>query len=126
MPLTHPTRHMLQADIKKQVTGITTEVEFDANVQSLGALEAAAYRLIGTATCQIRQADGRFVCDLAMQSGKPTNEGLPNSPDTLKSHFLYLVTDENLRARLAGKTEGIRNVILALAFGSLAGSDNNK
>ena len=87
---------------------------------------AAAYRLIGTATCQIKRTDGRFICDLGAQSGKSANERLPDSPDALKSHFLYLVTDENLRARLAEKTEGMRNVILALAFGSLAGSDNTK
>jgi His-Xaa-Ser system protein HxsD len=121
-----PTRHMLQADTKKQVAGISTQVEFDASIQSLDALEAAAYRLIGTATCQIKRADGRFICDLAAQSGKSANERLPDSPDALKSHFLYIVTDENLRARLAKKTEGMRNVILALAFGSLADSDNTK
>ena len=120
MPLTHP---MLQADTNKQVAGITAELEFDASIQSLGALEAAAYRLIGTATCHIKQADGRFVCDLAVQRGKPAKENLIDGPDALKSHFLYLVTDENLRARVAKKTEGIRNVILALAFGSLADSD---
>jgi His-Xaa-Ser system protein HxsD len=125
-PLMLLTRHMLQADTKKQVAGTTTQVEFDASIQSLSALEAAAYRLIGTATCQIKRTDGRFICDLAVQSGKTANERLPDSPDALKSHFLYLVTDENLRARLAEKTEGMRNVILALAFGSLAGSDNTK
>jgi His-Xaa-Ser system protein HxsD len=117
---------MLQVDTKRQVTGISVEVEFDASIQSLGALEAAAYRLIGTASCHIRQIDGRFVCRLAAQCGKSTNESLSDSADALKSHFLNLVTDENLRVRLAGKTEGIRNVILALAFGSLAGADNTK
>ena len=126
MPLTPLTRRMLQADTKKQTAGITTEVEFDSSIQSLAALEAAAYRLIGTATCQIRRAGDRFICDLAVQGGKSANERLPDSPGSLKSHFLYLVTDENLRARLAEKTEGMRNVILALAFGSLAGSDNTK
>jgi hypothetical protein len=117
---------MHQAGTKKQVGEITTEVEFDASIQSLGALEAAAYRLIGTATCQIKRTDARFVCDLAVQGGKSPKEHLIDSPDGLKSHFLYLVTDENLRARLAEKTEGMRNLILALAFGSLAGSDNTK
>ena len=39
-------------------------VEFGAGVQSLGALQAAAYRLIGTATCQIDQVSDRFVCRL--------------------------------------------------------------
>jgi hypothetical protein len=59
-PLMLLTRHMLQADTKKQVAGTTTQVEFDASIQSLSALEAAAYRLIGTATCQIKRTDGRF------------------------------------------------------------------
>ena len=116
---------MLQADTKKQ-TAVTAEVEFDSNIQSLAALESAAYRLIGTATCQIRRAGDRFICDLAAQGGKPSNDRLPDSSSSLKSHFLYLVTDENLRARLAEKTEGMRNVIMALAFGSLAGADNSK
>lgn len=31
-----------------------------------------------------------------------------------------LVTDENLRAKVNSETTGIRNVILALAFGALA------
>jgi His-Xaa-Ser system protein HxsD len=123
MPLT---RLMLQAVTEKQAAGITIAVEFDASIQSLEALEAAAYRLIGTATCQIRQADGRFVCDLAAQSGKSDNKHLSESPDALKTQFLYLVTDENMRARLSEKTDGIRNVILALAFGSLAASDDTK
>jgi hypothetical protein len=42
--------------------------------------------------------------------------------DALKGHFLNLVVDENLRARVAQKTEALRNVIVALAFGSLATS----
>jgi His-Xaa-Ser system protein HxsD len=117
---------MPPAVTNKQVAEVSAQVEFDASIQSLDALEAAAYRLIGTATCQIKRADGRFICDLAAQSGKSANGRLPDSSDALKSHFLYLVTDENLRARLAEKTEGIRNVILALAFGSLAGPDNTK
>jgi hypothetical protein len=40
--------------------------------------------------------------------------------DSLKVQLLNLVADENLRARVAEKTDGVRNVILALAFGSLA------
>ena len=36
------------------------------------------------------------------------------------AQVLNLVTDENLRARVAERTDGVRNVILALAFGSLA------
>jgi hypothetical protein len=45
--------------------------------------------------------------------------------EALKSHFLDLVTDENLRERIAARTEGLRNVILSLAFGSLANTQND-
>jgi hypothetical protein len=38
----------------------------------------------------------------------------------LRVHFLDLVTDENLREKIAAETNGVRDVILALAFGALA------
>jgi hypothetical protein len=38
----------------------------------------------------------------------------------LRAHFLDLVTDENLREKIAAETSGVRDVILALAFGALA------
>ncbi len=93
-------------------------VDFDSNIQSLGALEAAAYRLIGTATCQIERVADRFVCRLTSTTNPQKRE--LSSSENLKIRFLNLVTDENLRARVAEKTDGVRNVILALAFGSLA------
>lgn len=91
-------------------------LEFSTAVQSLAALQAAGYRLIGTATCQIDQVDDRFVCRL----NSPANKKTSDDPDDLRTHFLNLVTDENLRERIAERTDGVRNVILALAFGSLA------
>jgi hypothetical protein len=45
---------------------------------------------------------------------------------TLKTRFLDLVTDENLRERITARTDGVRNVILSLAFGSLANSQNDR
>jgi His-Xaa-Ser system protein HxsD len=106
--------------------GAATElvVEFGASVQSLGALQAAAYRLIGTATCEIDQVSGRYVCRLTA-SNTPTKKAYSDS-EALKSHFLDLVTDENLRERIAARTEGVRNVILSLAFGSLANTQNDQ
>jgi His-Xaa-Ser system protein HxsD len=98
-------------------------VDFDASVQGPGSLDAAAYRLIGTATCQIDRAADRYVCHL-IPSANPQN-GAVLSIDDLKERFLNLVADENLRARVAEKTEGVRNVILALAFGSLAASQKD-
>jgi His-Xaa-Ser system protein HxsD len=87
-------------------------VDFDAAAQSLSALNAAAYRLVGTATCQIDKEGGRYVCWL-----RPTGQ---LDSDSLRSRFVELVTDENVRENLSAKTEPVRNLILSLAFGSLA------
>jgi len=117
-----PMRPMPQAaDRAASSPGIA--VDFDANVQGLGALDAAAYRLIGTATCQIDRVADRYVCRLTPSSNSQKRDML--SGDDLKERFLNLVADENLRARVAVKTEGVRNVILALAFGSLAATQED-
>ena len=41
----------------------------------------------------------------------------------LRSHFLNLVNDENLREKVSRETDRLRDVIVALAFGSLAKGD---
>jgi len=102
---------------------VEVAVDFDSSVQSLAALEAVAYRLIGTATCRIERVRDRYVCHLA-RTANP-KKGAALSADDLKERLLNLVTDENLRNRLAEKTEGVRNVILALAFGSLAANQKD-
>ena len=122
--LTLLTRHMPQVVTEKQEPRISIAVDFDASIQTLNALQAAAYRLIGTATCQIEEINGRYVCHLASQA-LPAR-GSTDDADKLRTRFLDFVTDENLRARLADKTAGVRNVILALAFGSLAADQANK
>src|SRR5258705_13777278 len=111
MPPMHP---MPQAASNQSASLEKLVIEFDASIQTLGALEAAAYRLIGTATCQIERVSDRFVCRLKAQIHPPRREQL--NTDSLKVQFLNLVADENLRARVGEKTDGVRNVILALAF----------
>ncbi|WP_375786903.1 hypothetical protein ACE10Z_04775 [Bradyrhizobium sp. Pha-3] len=103
-------------------SSVEVVVDFDSSIQSLSALDAAAYRLIGTATCQVDRAGDRYVCRLV--PSKPQKAAVLSS-DELKERFLNLVADENLRARVAEKTDGIRNVILALAFGALAANQND-
>jgi hypothetical protein len=39
-------------------------VEFDAGVHSLDALRAAAYRLMGVASCQIENNGQKFICQI--------------------------------------------------------------
>ncbi len=93
-------------------------VEFDVKTQSLAALQAAAYRLIDTATCQIDQVGGHLVCRLSARVARPRER--PLDAEAIRARFVDLVTDENVRERVAAKTEGVRNLILSLAFGSLA------
>ena len=87
-------------------------LDFDCATQSLPALQAAAYRLIGTAHCDISVMDGRYHCCLNLIRSVGS--------ETVRVHFLDCVTDENVRASLRERTDSIRNVILSLAFGSLA------
>lgn len=95
-------------------------VEFDESIQPLDALHAAAYRLIDTASCQIERGAGKFVCRLTPKHGVKTDT------ETIRLRFLDLVTDENVRDRLASKTEPVRNLILSLAFGALASQSYSK
>jgi His-Xaa-Ser system protein HxsD len=95
-------------------------VEFDAAVQSLDALNAAAYRLLDTTSCQIEKSGGKFVCFLTPKSSSQERGEL------LRLHFLDCVTDENLRESLAKKTEPVRNLILSLAFGALASKQDDR
>jgi His-Xaa-Ser system protein HxsD len=121
-PIRH-IRHMPQAAKDLAASPVEVAVDFESSVQSLGALDAAIYRLIGTATCRVNRVGERYVCSLAPTANP--QKGAPLSPDDLKERFLNLVADENLRTRVAEKTEGVRNVILALAFGSLAATQND-
>jgi His-Xaa-Ser system protein HxsD len=116
-------RLMPQAAEKSAGASDEIVVDFDASIQSIGALDAAIYRLIGTATCKMDRVADRYVCRLTPTVSQTKRE-VANAND-LKERFLNLVTDENLRARVAEKTEGMRNVILALAFGSLAATQGD-
>ena len=118
MHRTPHTRPMPQAANGSAPSSAEIVVDFDSSIQGLGALDAAAYRLIGTATCQIDRIGDRYVCRVIESGSLQKRQSL--SSDDLRERFLNLVADENLRSRVAEKTEGVRNVILALAFGSLA------
>jgi His-Xaa-Ser system protein HxsD len=90
-------------------------VKFDRSTQSIGALREAAYRIVREASCQIEAACDGYLCRLTPKQGPGPTDG-----ECLRQHFLDLVTDENLREKVAIETSGVRNVILALAFGALA------
>jgi His-Xaa-Ser system protein HxsD len=89
-------------------------IEFAKRDQSLGVLREAAYRLIGEATCQIESTDDAYLCRLNIAKGNAKSES------DLRARFLDLVTDENLREKIASETGRTRDLIVALAFGALA------
>jgi His-Xaa-Ser system protein HxsD len=93
------------------------QVEFDRSTQSIGALREAAYRIIRQATCRIDAVGDRYLCCL---TSKQERSSVSTGGEGLREHFLDLVTDENLREKVAAETSGVRDVILALAFGALA------
>jgi His-Xaa-Ser system protein HxsD len=93
-------------------------VEFDRSTLSIGALREAAYRMMREASCRIDATADRYLCCLTPKRGRAGGEGL-------REHFLDLVTDENLREKVAEQTSGVRDVILALAFGALAAKQEN-
>src|SRR5690606_10031073 len=94
-------------------------VEYQVAWQGIEALRAAAYRMIGTAHCSIEQVGDKWVCTIS-PAERPRARNGPEATSDLQGQFRDFVTDENLRQQIEAKTEGIRNVVLALAFGSLA------
>jgi His-Xaa-Ser system protein HxsD len=88
-------------------------LEFGSS-QSVDALREAAYRFIADASCSIDTIDGVHFCRLSPKD----RAGGGVAPD-IRSRFLDLVTDQNLREKISGETAGLRNVIIALAFGAL-------
>ncbi len=91
-------------------------IKFDVSTQAIGALREAAYRLIGEASCLIDTIGDRYVCRLTPKAVA----GGEGAEDAIRNRFLDLVTDENLREKVVAETAGIRDVIVALAFGAIA------
>jgi len=98
-------------------------IEFDRAIQGVGPLREAAYRLIGLASCVLETAGDHFVCRLQPNGNEaaqvPGGQGL-------RERFIDLVTDENLREKVSVETVGIRNVVIALAFGAMAEQSNRE
>ena len=96
-----------------------TTIEFDQATQSLEALNAAAYRLLGSAICKIEPAGTKYVVSVVPSAASA-------NVDELGQRYMAIVTDENVREQIARRTEPVRNLIMALAFGSLTHSLSEK
>ena len=67
-----------------------TTIEFHQATQSLEALNAAAYRLLGSAICKIEPAGTKYVVSLVPSAASA-------NVDELHQRFMATVTDENVR-----------------------------
>jgi His-Xaa-Ser system protein HxsD len=98
-------------------------LRFSRATQHLGALQEAAYRLIGIASCKIDATDTEFVCTLI----RAESDCIAPMPfEAIEHRFLNLVTDENLRAKVSAETAATRNLLMALAFGAWASPSSSE
>ncbi len=93
-------------------------LSFSQEAQEELPLRQAAYRMTGTAACQIDIMDGRWVCRLTASDLEKSNR------ESLEQQFLAILNDENLREQIERRTSPLRDVIVALAFGTLVREDN--
>jgi His-Xaa-Ser system protein HxsD len=87
---------------------------FSRDAQAEAPLRHAAYRIAGTAICQLDIEDGRWLCRLSAAGQSAIGS------EALKERFLAVLNDENLREQIESRTAPLRDVIVALAFGALA------
>jgi His-Xaa-Ser system protein HxsD len=97
-------------------SGSSIVLRFDESAYSLDAIQRAAYRYCDRVSMELRHEPGYFVCDL-------TSTAQEQLGDAFAGDFRTEVLDQVLRARIRTETEGIRNLVLALAF-SKASIDN--
>lgn len=94
-------------------------LSFPVATQAEESLRATAYRLARSAVCHVERRNDQWVCEL---TAKGTRSGTASDQE-LRESFLIALNDENLRALMRERTEPVRNLILALAFGALARND---
>ena len=76
-------------------------------------LRSAAYRSVAFASIQIDVRDGNWICDISSQGKEVVTS------EELRRRFLALLNDENLRESIESRVMPLRDVVVALAFGSL-------
>jgi His-Xaa-Ser system protein HxsD len=85
-------------------------VSFDASAYSADAIQRAAYRFSDRLSLDLRRTNGDFACTLLL------SDDLAGQAEEIIAEFRNEVLDQTLRERIRSETEGVRNLILALAF----------
>jgi His-Xaa-Ser system protein HxsD len=89
---------------------IERDVSFDATAYSADAIQRAAYRFSDRLSLDLQRVNGNYVCTLRLK------DDLADQANDVLADFRNEVLDQTLRERIRSETEGVRNVILALAF----------
>ena len=84
-------------------------VVFDKELYSFVAIQKSAYRFIDRLTVDFKQNDNEIKCSI-----KLVNEN--NNLDKIVDDFKREVLDQELREKIKGETESVRNLILSYAF----------
>jgi His-Xaa-Ser system protein HxsD len=89
---------------------IEERLNFDGAAYSSDAIQRAAYRFSDRLSLDLTRANGNFVCTLRLK------DEIADQADEVLSDFRTEVLDQVLRERIRTETEGIRNLILSVAF----------
>lgn len=89
----------------------TVCVSFDSNTTHLEAIKKSAYKFAKDCSILLSEESGQFIAHITFFAKKE-----PDSKTRLIGAFCNEVIDQELRERIAEKTEMTRNLILAQAF----------
>ena len=89
----------------------TLTLLFKKDCVDLNAIKSAAYKLTDICSVNFNSDKDNFICEFTF---------LNNSKSSPKRNFEHtfrtMVLDEELRAKISGETEPLRNLILSYAF----------
>jgi His-Xaa-Ser system protein HxsD len=87
------------------------EVRFAAGLYNIDAIKRAAYRISDRARVEIEPSETGVVCRLYPLKAVTEADQL-----AIENDFSIEVLDQDLRQTIASETEGVRNLILSIAF----------
>jgi His-Xaa-Ser system protein HxsD len=97
---------------------IEQQLVFDVSAYSVDSIQRAAYRFSDRLAIDLAQTSEGFLCTLLI------SDEFSESVDEIAVEFRNEVLDQVLRERIRSETEGVRNVILALAFSNTGLTDS--
>jgi His-Xaa-Ser system protein HxsD len=87
-------------------------VDFEQSIHSADAIQRAAYKFAASFAVDLQLIGSAYRCTLHPRTEAPLD-------GFLLADFRSEVLDQTLRERIRTETEGVRNLILAVAFSKL-------